>query len=762
MNAQTWTTYIYRFRYLVILATFIIVGFVASGASRLTLNTDYRVFFGADNPDLQAFEAIQSTYTKYDNVLFVLVPKTGDAFSQNTLDAVEWATEQGWQLPFSTRVDSLSNFQFTRANDDELIVEDLFTDAPGLSEQQREQIKQIALDEPLLLNRLIARDANTTAVNVTVQLPGIDASKEVPEIASASRALAQEIRDKYPNLDVYITGIVMMNNAFAESAQIDAQTLLPIMFGVVIFIFLLLTRSFTGVVATVFLIAFSIAAGMGFAGWAGMYLTGPTMSAPTIILTLAVADCVHIMITFLHGMRRGLDKFEAMKESIRINFEPIFLTSLTTAIGFLTLNFSDTPPFRDMGNISAVGVMAAWALSMTFFPAFIFSFPTLVKKRAEASFKIMDRLADFVINNRKVIIWVSLPVVFILLAMITRNELNDDFVKYFDNRVEFRVHTDEATEHLSGIYTIQYSLSAGEEGGISSPEFLSTVEKFAEWYKSQPYVEHVNTLTDTFKRLNKNLHGDDESWYKTPDNKQLAAQYLLLYEMSLPYGLDLNDQIDIDKSAIRVVVTTENIANNEFLALTNAGDQWLKDNAPEYMHSKGSSPSVMFAHISKRNIYAMLVGTSVALTLISIILMVALRSFKIGLISLIPNLFPVGIAFGVWAILVGQVGLASSVVAAICMGIVVDDTVHFLSKYLRARREKGLDAIEAVRYAFSSVGIALWVTSIILVLGFAVLATSSFAINEQMGKLTGITIATALLLDFIILPPLLIFLDKDK
>lgn len=762
MNAQSWTSFIYKFRYLVMLATLIIVGLVAYGGSKLTLNTDYRVFFGEDNPDLQAFEAIQNTYTKYDNILLVLVPKEGDAFSQNTLDAVEWTTEQAWQLPFSTRVDSLSNFQFTHANDDELIVEDLFTDGKKLDEQQREQIKQIALNEPLLLTRLISNDAITTAVNITIQLPGVDASSEVPEVAAAARALAQEVRNKYPNLDVYITGIVMMNNAFAESAQMDMQTLVPIMFGVVIFVFLLLTRSITGMVGTVFMVFFSIAIGMGAAGWAGIYLTGPTMSAPTIILTLAVADCVHIMVTFLHGMHNGQEKFEAMKESIRINFEPIFLTSLTTAIGFLTLNFSDTPPFRDLGNIAAVGVMAAWLLSMTFFPAFVLSFPVRVKKRAEKSFNAMQHLANFVINNRKRIVWVSLPIVILLVGMIPRNELNDDFVKYFDNRVEFRTHTDKTTEHLSGIYTIQYSLSAGEEGGISSPEFLKTVENFAEWYKSQPYVEHVNTITDTFKRLNKNLHGDDDSWYKTPDNKQLAAQYLLLYEMSLPYGLDLNNQIDIDKSSIRVVITTENIPNNEFLELTNSGDQWLKDNAPDYMHTKGSSPSVMFAHISKRNIYAMLIGTTVALTLISLILMIALRSFKIGLISLIPNLLPVGIAFGVWAILVGQVGLASSVVAAICMGIVVDDTVHFLSKYLRARREKGLDATEAVRYAFSSVGIALWVTSLILVMGFMVLASSSFAINEQMGKLTSITIATALILDFIILPPLLIFLDKKK
>ncbi len=258
------------------------------------------------------------------------------------------------------------------------------------------------------------------------------------------------------------------------------------------------------------------------------------------------------------------------------------------------------------------------------------------------------------------------------------------------------------------------------------------------------------------------MHGDDQTWFKVPDNQELAAQYLLLYEMSLPYGLDLNDQLDVDKSATRVVITTKNVTNNEILALADEGKQWLKDNAPEYMHSIGASPTIMFANVAKRNITTMLGGTTIALLLISFILIFALRSLKVGLLSLIPNLLPIGLAFGVWGILVGQVGLASSIVAAICMGIVVDDTVHFLSKYLRARNEKGLSPEDSIRYAFSTVGIALWVTSLVLVLGFLVLAYSSFAVNSQLGQLTFLTISLALITDFVLLPPLLLIFDRDK
>jgi predicted RND superfamily exporter protein len=272
-------------------------------------------------------------------------------------------------------------------------------------------------------------------------------------------------------------------------------------------------------------------------------------------------------------------------------------------------------------------------------------------------------------------------------------------------------------------------------------------------------VLHVNTLTDIMKRLNRNMHGDDPEWHRLPDQRELSAQYLLLYEMSLPYGLDLNNQIDIGKSATRMTVSLESMSTNELLALEQRAQAWLTENTP-HMQTNGASPSVMFAHIGYRNIRSMLTGTTIALVLISLVLIIALRSVKIGLISLVPNLVPAAMGFGLWGLLVGEVGLALSVVTGMTLGIVVDDTVHFLSKYLRARREQGLDATDAVRYAFSTVGMALWVTSLVLIAGFMVLTQSAFKLNADMGLLTAITIGFALAADFLFLPPLLMKADK--
>ena len=279
--------------------------------------------------------------------------------------------------------------------------------------------------------------------------------------------------------------------------------------------------------------------------------------------------------------------------------------------------------------------------------------------------------------------------------------------------------------------------------------------------REQDRVIHVNTITDTFKRLNKNMHGDDPAFYRLPETREEAAQYLLLYEMSLPFGLDLNDQIDIDKSATRLTVTFENLHTEEVLAFEQKIAGWLQSNMPE-MKFGVASATLMFAHIGSRNVPSMLLGTTLALILISFILILALRSTKLGVVSLLPNLLPAGMAFGIWGLMVGQVGLSLSVVTGMTLGIVVDDTVHFLSKYLRARREKGFDAEEAVRYAFNTVGVALWITTLVLVAGFVVLAQSHFALNAHMGMMTAITIAIALIMDFLFLPALLINLEEKK
>ena len=759
---ERYAQWLVKLRWIAILLTIVVVSVLGSGGRFLSFTNDYEVFFGDSNPQLAAFKNLQEVYTKNDNALIMLSPQDGKVFSRETLQAIVDLTDAAWNTPYSTRVDSLSNFQYTYAEEDDLTVEDLIEDPASLTDLEIQKIQDIAMAQPLLLNRLLSPAADVSGINISFELPTENADQVPFEIMQHIDDILADIENKYPNIETAKTGVVPMNKAFPEASFKDMQTLIPAAFGIILLGFMLLTRSFWGTVGSLIVMLMSIMAAMGTAGWMGIVLTPPSASAPTLILTLAVADCVHFLVTFFQQLRSGSDKFTSIRESIRVNFNPIFLTSVTTAIGFLSMNFSDSPPFHDLGTITAIGVFYAFVLSIFFLPALIAVLPIkapALKNNSEST--LMDKLANFSIGNYRLLLPATGLLIVALIAMVPRNELNDEFVKYFDETLEFRQDTDLIGEKLTGMYFVDYSIDSRAESGINTPEYLAQLEAFEYWLQDQPEVLHVNSLSETFRRLNRNMHGDDDSWYKLPEDKELAAQYLLLYEMSLPFGLDLNNQINIDKSATRLTATLKNLSTKQTLAFENRVQQWMTVNTPG-LESAGSSPTIMFSHISKRNISSMLTGTTIALVLISLILLVSLRSVKYGLISLIPNLVPAGMAFGIWAIFNGKVGLSVSVVIAMTLGIVVDDTIHFLSKYLRAKREQGLNTEAAIRYAFKTVGEALLITTIILTAGFMILAQSTFSLNADMGLMTAITICLALFVDFFFLPPLLIWINKRQ
>ena len=753
--------WVLRWRWPVIAVLAVLALAAASGVRNLTFSTDYKVFFGAENPQFQAFLDLQNTYARDDNVMFVLRPAAGTAFTPAFLTAMRGLTEEGWRLPFATRVDSLNNFQHSYAQGDDLTVRDLIPADQKLTAAALAEIRRVALGEPLLVNRLVSPDGGTAAVNVTLSLPRADET-EAPTVMAAARSLAAAFRDANPDVHVAIIGSVPLGYAFTEAAEADQRTLVPMMYAVLLAVTAVLLRSLAGTVVTLLVIGLSTATAMGFAGWAGIALTPVSVNAPTIILTIAIADSIHLLVTMFHEMRRGADRRAAIVESLRINFQPVFLTSLTTIIGFLSLNFSDSPPFRDLGNIIAVGVAAAWLYSILFLPAVMAVLPLRVRPAATADGAAMDRLAGFVIARRRPVLTGMVLAAAGLTALIPRLEVNDQFHAYFDHGSTFRQDVDYAAEHLTGMYQLQWSIPAHETGGANEPAFLATLERFSAWLRAQAHVEHVQTLTDLQRRLNRNMHGDDPAYDRLPEDRELAAQYLLLFEMSLPYGLDLNNQINVDKSAVRVVATTENVTTAELRVIDDAAKAWLAANHPPAAEIGATGPAVIFAYIFNRNIEGMLTGTLLAFLLISGVLIIALRNLRLGLISLVPNLLPAAVAFGLWSLFVGEVGLAASVIAATSLGLIVDATVHFLSKYQRARRAGGADAEAAVRYAFRTVGTALWVTSAILIAGFCVLALSGFRMNEHLGLLTAAAIAAAVVIDFLLLPALLLTLDGKR
>lgn len=750
-----------RFRWLILLASVIMTFGFASGMPRLGFDTNYRAFFSETNPELAAFEEFQATYTKNDNFLVVIRPADGQVFTRETLAAVEAITEGGWQIPYAIRVDSITNFQHTYAEGDNLIVEDLVRNATSLSEADLIQRRQIAVNEPLLRDQLITPDADVTAVNIVLQYPELSAF-EVPEAVAVLRAMRDEIQAEYPDIEIALSGISMMNNGFMESGMNDMATLIPMMYGVLLVIMLLSIRSFSGTAATLILIMFCTMIAMGAAGYMGIGLTPVSASAPTVILTLAIADSIHILLSIRQGMRNGLNKRDAIIDGVRINFLAVTITSITTIIGFMALNLSDSPPFGHLGTMTAIGIAAAWLLSLTLLPALVSLLPMKAAPKSEGkgdAGDLMEAFANFVNRNSRVVFLGSSFASLALVAMIPTLQFNDQWVNYFDESLEVRQANDIALEHF-GLYPIEFSVPANGSGGVQDPEYLQHLDEFAQWARTQQHVTHVYSITDIMRRLNQNLHEDDRSFYRIPEDRDLAAQYLLLYELSLPYGLDLNDRINIDKSASRLTVTLANVTTEETKDFLTEAETWLAANTPTYMHTQATGAQVMFAFVAERNVESMISGNIIAILAIGLVMMLALRSFGLGLMSLVPNTLPILTTFGAWALLVGTVGFSVAAVGAVSLGIVVDDTVHFLTKYRRARVEQGASTEAAIRYAFRTVGMAVVINTIVLAAGFAVLAFSTFKLNADLGLLTALAIIFALVLDFLLLPALLMELSK--
>ena len=645
-------------RWKVIIATLLAVLALGSGVRHLQFENDYRVFFGEDNPQLKAFDEVENTYTKNDNILLVLSPRSGQVFTAATLQAVQWLTAESWKIPHSVRVDSISNFQHTKAVGDDLFVNDLVENPQQLSVSQLAEIKSVVLAEPAIYQRLINPKASVTGVNISIQLPGQDVNESLVT-NDYVRDLQHRFNAKFPDVDIRYSGVIALNNAFAESGQKDATTLTPAMYLVMLLVMALLLKSFGATMVALGVIVLSTLAAMGTAGFMGIKLTAPSAIAPTIILTLAIADSVHILSSMLNLMRKGWDKIDALVESMRTNMLAVFLTSITTIVGFLCLNFSDAPPYHDLGNMTAIGVFYAWFFSVLFIPALVAVSP-ISAKRAQGFTNIsFDRYADFIIKRKNFILLAMGACVVSLGFLATRIQFNDEFVKWFDQRVTFRRDADYMMANLTGLYGFDYSLQAGEAEGLSQVPFMNKVKEFSDWWRSQEEVVYVSTYTDTMKRLNKTLHAGDPSWYKIPDDNELAAQYLLLYEMSLPFGLDLNNQMDIDKSATRLSITIKEMPTAQAKELAARGDQWLDDNGQGVIkQGRATGPMIMFSHISERNVKSMIRGTIWAIVLITLLIGLSLRSVKYGLVSFLANSFPAVMAFGLWYLLYTQVGMA--------------------------------------------------------------------------------------------------------
>ena len=762
MNLETLMALLMSRRWLTVSLSVLVMLVLGAGATRvIEVDVDVRNHFGRDDPHIVALDRLEETYALSDAALVVAAPNEGTIFTREALAAIDELTDRLWQTPYVTRVDSITNYQHSEGLEDELIVEPLIGgDAASLTDEDLARIERIALGTEEIAGRFVSRNGRVAGLVVSVALPDEGRQSAKAEVTDFLHATAAESREEHAAIGYHLTGEIVLNRAMRDAIDEDMAVLAPAALGTMLVVAVILLRSVWGTLAIVIMLVAVLASTIGFTGWTGMRLFGESGAALFVLMAVTVAHSVHIFEGMVAGLRRGLDRRQAAIQALRVNLWPVFLTSLTTAIGFLSLNFADMPPFRVMGNMVAFGSLCAFVYAVTLLPAFLSAMPLRVRPGSTGESDLFDRFGRFVVSRRTVLLGAFGVLVVVLVAGISRIELRENWLELLDESYEFRRSTDFISENFTGVETYEYSLSAGREGGITDIDYLKRVDAFVEWYRAQPETAHVFAITDIMKRLNRNLHGDDPAFHILPDDSDLAAQYLLLYEFSLPVGRDLNNLIDVGRSSTRMTVVLRSLSSDEKLALDQRAQAWLGQNAPG-METGATGVAVVGAQSIQRNIEGMLLGTFIAMAIVSLLLLLVFRSVRLGAISLIPNFVPAAMAMGLWGYLVGEVGIAASVVTAIAFGIIVDDTIHFMTKYVAARKN-GLLPSESVQSAFRSVGKALLATTIVFGLGFMVFGASGLVSNQALGLLAGMTVIIALLADFLFLPPLLMVLDGTK
>jgi predicted RND superfamily exporter protein len=733
----------------------------ASGSQFLSFTTDFRSYFSPENSQLRAFEQLEADFNKQDTLVFLVEMKdeSTSVLNPDGLRFLNELTNTAWQIPFVRRVDSLINYQRIESTVDELIVDDLVPYDVKITEEEITQLSNYIQQQPRLLNNLISEDESLALVIVSLSLPDGDEQATKRLVANAKERLAGISQD---NISIKLFGSAVINLALAEAVERDLALLIPLSYLLIFAAIFFLSRSIAGTLLALTMTMLSVACVFGIFGWTGNQLTPVVGAVPSMIMIIVIADCMHILVSFQHYLKEGFEKAEAISAAVRINVKPVLITSITTALGLLCLNFSESPPYRDLGNLVAMAAIIAGILAITWFPAclYIFSGSKIPKKRKGMMLEnFFSQLSGWILHHPQRIVAASILSITVALIGIMQLEFNEQWHQYYDKSYDVRKALDTQDDKLYGVNFIQYSVASGKPDGIYSVPYQEQLDQLVTWISQQDNVGYVDALPAQIKELNQKLNADDESMFKIPSSRELIAQSLLVYEMSLPMGMGMDQYINIDRSTSRLTVYLHKSTSKQLIALDEVILLQARAQYPMLLLEPGTGLDMVFAKISDSNSISLLKGTGLALFLISIILILVLKSLRLGLISLIPNIMPIVLAYGAWGLISGRIDLGLSIVACMSLGLVVDDTVHFLSKYKLAR-QLGKTTEQAIQYAFSTVGIAMLITTFVLAAGFSLLALSSFSPTHGMGALLALTAVFALIIDFLFLPILLIKFDN--
>ena len=762
LKKENLSKFIIHNRIVFIFSCLVLVLILGRGITSVVFDPDMERFFPKGHPATSLSYEIDETFIRTDNLVIAINAKNNSIFTKKTLSLIENLTEESWTVPYSIRVDSLTNYSYVRSVDDDLLVEPFIENAVSLEDSFIKQREKIVEEEEIIFGSLISKDKKTTVISIIVDPPNPDANIKLIDTVEYMLEYVDEAKSNHPELDIRVLGTPYQEYISPKMVLSEMPIVMPSMLLLILVSVFFLLRSVFAVLATILVIVLSLIATFGSVGYIGNALNQMVITIPILIITLALADCVHLFSIFFQQRVKGHSSKESMIRSLELNLQPLFLTTLTTCIGFLSFNVLDVPPLQDLGNFVSIGIAMAFIFTI-FFAAPLFSFFEIkAPKSVNQQINLSRKIAKFSLKNSKTLLW-SVPLASLLLiCLIPLNVLDENPTQMYDEGfTSFSADTLWLDQMLGVTFPVSFKASSNN-GSVSEPEFLKKIDNFVKWLETQDEVNHVTSLAHTMKNLNKSMHGDDPEWETIPESEELSSQYLFFYEMSLPMGLDLNSSISQDRASTKISANLDDMSGKDFLKFDKKVRAHIQENNLTEIISPAAGFRVVFSHISMVIVNSLLFGVFLGLLSITLLLGLFFRSIPFGVLSAFPNVLPIAAAFGIWALYDGQVGFMVAVGMGSTLGIIVDFTVHLLSKYDLARREMDQSPEEAVMFAFESVGFALIVMTIVISLGFLVLNLVNFMPLHDFARFSTISFLMALIIDFLLFPNLLVRFDKRK
>lgn len=746
-----------KYRILLSVISALLAALLATGAFNLSFNTSFTALLATSDPYLEEFNELDAAFPNQLVVTYVFIADEGETvFTQKILGAIASLKDEYTAIPFAERVTTLVDFYspetqrrlFTRSFD-------------RYSEEELAELAISAAQDRLLTNNLLSRDASISFATITLDAREASSAERI-DIANAANSLRDKLRLDNPDLTILVNSDVLLEQSSQQAMVDDLTTLLPFVILVCVLTICYCFRSVVLGFCILTHVLFTVACTIGALGLLGFAFNSISIIAPLVVVIIAVANSVHIISIYQQAISKGHSKIDSMKDSIAHNVKPVTLAAITTAIGFSSLNMCSSPAIQDFGQIVAIGIVFAYLLTLTLVPALLVWFAgarSLGKSERPFLQEGLEQVSRFTKNHDRSIFWSCTALAVVTFCLLPLNETDFNRIDFIAGDGELSDYYDVLNERMNRGPALTYGINTGERDSAIQPELLQRLDSFTQWLVEQEEIESATSLVDVVKTINRFLRQNREDEYRIPDSANTVANHLSGYALAQTEDFPLLSFINENYSLVNLFINVQPTSNQQLLDLDERITNKFMEDFPELTLLHGSG-ILLFSRMDELVTVELLQGYSVSLALITLCLVIGLGSFYFGILSVLPNLLPATIVFGIWAVFVGQLDPFVMMLFSISIGLVVDDTVHLLSHYLDKRKAGG-GKNESIDYSIKTAGPALSVTTLVLALGTTILIGANTIYFQQAAKLLVPIVVLALALDLLYLPTILRRFDNQ-